>query len=139
MLYSQGAIATLVVILSYLMVSRVRFRSFKNVRPTKLTLATIFFVLAAYKAFDDIGILSYRVYRYPQLQRDVDTRNQAIAGRFQRVGAVFAKFGTATAWFDNGYHGEVWGRLHWLAIVPEFLDRPTALPSPRTAVLGCRS
>ena len=56
-------------------------------------------VLAAYRAFDDIGMLSYRIYRYPQLQRDVDTRNQDIAGKFQRVGAVFARFGTATAWF----------------------------------------
>lgn len=56
-------------------------------------------VLKAYKAFDEIGILQYRVYRYPQLQRDTDTRNQDIAGKFQRVNAVFAKFGTATAWF----------------------------------------
>jgi oligoendopeptidase F len=56
-------------------------------------------VLAAYRAFDDIGIQSYKVYRYPQLQRDVDTRNQDISGKFQRVGAVFAKFGTTTAWF----------------------------------------
>jgi oligoendopeptidase F len=51
-------------------------------------------VLAAYHAFDDIGML-----RYPQLQRDVDTRNQDIAGKFQRVGAVFARYRTATAWF----------------------------------------
>ena len=56
-------------------------------------------VVKAYKAFDDIGILQYKVYRYPQLQRDVDTRNQEVAGKFQRVGAVFAKFGTATSWF----------------------------------------
>ena len=56
-------------------------------------------VLDAYKAFDEIGMLQYKVYRYPQLQRDVDTRNQDIAGRFQRVNAVFAKFGTTTAWF----------------------------------------
>jgi oligoendopeptidase F len=27
-------------------------------------------VLKAYKAYDDIGILQYKVYRYPQLQRD---------------------------------------------------------------------
>ncbi|HEY8996025.1 MAG TPA: oligoendopeptidase F [Lacunisphaera sp.] len=57
-------------------------------------------VLKAYKLYDDIGMLQYRVYRYPGLQRDVDTRNQTIAGKFQRVGAVFAKFGTATAWFN---------------------------------------
>jgi oligoendopeptidase F len=35
----------------------------------------------------------------PQLQRDVDTRDQAVSGRFQRVGALFAKFDVATAWF----------------------------------------
>ncbi len=57
-------------------------------------------VLKAYKLYDEIGMLQYRVYRYPQLQRDVDTRNQEIAGKFQRVGVIFAKFGTATAWFN---------------------------------------
>lgn len=56
-------------------------------------------VLKAYLSFDEIGKLQYRLYRYPQLQRDVDTRDQAVAGRFQRVGALFAKFDTATAWF----------------------------------------
>jgi oligoendopeptidase F len=56
-------------------------------------------VLKAYQAFDEIGMLQYKVYRYPQLQRDVDTRNQDLSAKFQRVGAVFAKFGTATAWF----------------------------------------
>ncbi|HSW27023.1 MAG TPA: oligoendopeptidase F, partial [Burkholderiaceae bacterium] len=57
-------------------------------------------VLKAYLAFDEIGKLQYRLYRYPQLQRDVDTRDQAVAGRFQRVGALFSKFETATAWFS---------------------------------------
>ncbi len=56
-------------------------------------------VLKAYQAFDEIGKLQYLVYRYPQLQRDVDTRDQSVAGRFQSVGAAFAKFDTATAWF----------------------------------------
>ncbi|MDE1948170.1 MAG: oligoendopeptidase F [Burkholderiales bacterium] len=56
-------------------------------------------LLAAYEAFDEIGRLQYRLYRYPQLQRDVDTRDQDVAGRFQRVGALFAKFEAATAWF----------------------------------------
>ena len=56
-------------------------------------------VLKAYQAFDEIGMLQYRIYRYPQLQRDIDTKNQDVSGKFQRVGAVFAKFGTATAWF----------------------------------------
>ncbi len=56
-------------------------------------------LLRTYQAFDDIGKLQYRLYRYPQLQRDVDTRDQAVAGRFQRMAAAFAKFDTASAWF----------------------------------------
>jgi len=56
-------------------------------------------VLEASLASDEIGMTAYRLYRYPQLQRDVDTRNQDVAGRLQRVGALFAKFSTATAWF----------------------------------------
>jgi oligoendopeptidase F len=56
-------------------------------------------VLKAYVAFDDIGKLQYRLYRYPQLQRDVNTKDQDVAARFKRVGTVFAKFDTATAWF----------------------------------------
>jgi len=43
--YSQGAIAALVLILSYLMVSRVRFRSFKDLRLTKRSLAVIFLII----------------------------------------------------------------------------------------------
>lgn len=41
-IYSQGAIATLVAVLAYLMVSRVRFRTFKDFRLTKRTLGVIF-------------------------------------------------------------------------------------------------
>lgn len=53
----------------------------------------------AYEAYDEIGKLQYLTYRYPQLQRDVNTRDQDVAGRFQRIGAVFAKFDAATSWF----------------------------------------
>ena len=56
-------------------------------------------VLKAYQAFDEIGKLQYRLFRYPQLQRDIDTRDQAVSGRYQRVAAVFARFETASAWF----------------------------------------
>ena len=56
-------------------------------------------VLKAYRAFDQIGVLQYRVFRYPQLQRDTDTRDQETGARLQRVQAAFARFGTATAWF----------------------------------------
>jgi oligoendopeptidase F len=56
-------------------------------------------VLAAYRAYDEIGKLQYRQFWYPNLQRDVDTRDQAVAARAQGVRAVFAKFDAATAWF----------------------------------------
>ena len=56
-------------------------------------------LLEVQQAMDAIGQLQYRIYRYPQLQRDVDTKDQATAGRFQRVTALFAKFDQATAWF----------------------------------------
>ncbi len=36
--------------------------------------------------------------------------------------------GTATAWFNNNYHSEVWGRLHWVAILPEFQGCGLAKP-----------
>ena len=56
-------------------------------------------LLRAYGLFDAVGRLQYRVFRYPQLQRDTDTRDQAVAGRLQRVQALFAEFGVATSWF----------------------------------------
>ena len=56
-------------------------------------------LLKAYQDYDEIGKLQYRLYRYPQLQRDVNTRDQTVAARFQRFAAVAAKFDTASAWF----------------------------------------
>ena len=56
-------------------------------------------LLKAYRALDEVGILQYRVYSYPHLQRDTDTRVQDVAAKSQRVMALFARFGTITAWF----------------------------------------
>lgn len=56
-------------------------------------------LLKAYQLFDQIGMLEYKVYGYTALQRDVDMRNQAISGQFQRVMALSARLGTASAWF----------------------------------------
>jgi GNAT superfamily N-acetyltransferase len=36
--------------------------------------------------------------------------------------------GTASSWFDNDYHGAVWGRVHWVAILPEYQGRGLARP-----------
>jgi oligoendopeptidase F len=56
-------------------------------------------LLHAYQLSDEIGQLQYRVFRYPQLQRDVDLRNNDVNAKLQRVQGMFARFGTATAWF----------------------------------------
>jgi oligoendopeptidase F len=53
----------------------------------------------AYGRLDAIGLLQEKIHAYAHLSQDVDTRDQAVAARMQRVEAVFAKFGTATAWF----------------------------------------
>lgn len=86
-------------------------------------------VAKAYRDYDEIGKLQYLTYRYPQLQRDVDTRDQAVAGRFQRIGAVFAKFDAATSWFTPE-----------LLKIPEptmrgWLDRTPALQPYRFTIL----
>lgn len=39
-----------------------------------------------------------------------------------------AAIGTATAWFDDHYHGERFGRVHWVAIVPSYQGRGLAKP-----------
>lgn len=56
-------------------------------------------VLKAFTLHDEIEQLLYKVYRYPQLQRDVDLRNNDVNAKLQRVQGVMARFGTATAWF----------------------------------------
>ena len=56
-------------------------------------------LLRAYRLSDEIGQLQYRVYCYTTLQRDTDLRDNAVNARLQRVQAVFARFGSATAWF----------------------------------------
>ena len=36
--------------------------------------------------------------------------------------------GTATAWFDNDYHGEKYGRIHWVAIHPDYQGKGLSKP-----------
>lgn len=56
-------------------------------------------LLKAFQMSDEMGQLRYKLYCYPSLQRDTDTRDTEISGKFQRVLALFAKQGTANAWF----------------------------------------
>src|SRR5437763_1991850 len=36
--------------------------------------------------------------------------------------------GTGTAWFKNNFQGRTFGRVHWLAIIPEFQGRGLSKP-----------
>src|SRR5574338_845116 len=57
-------------------------------------------LLAVQKLNDELGILSYKVYRYPQLMRDLDTRDQQVGAKLQKVQSMFAEFGVATSWIN---------------------------------------
>jgi len=49
--------------------------------------------------------------------------------------AAGAPIGTATAWYDDSFHGRRAGRVHWVAVVPEFQGRGLAKPL-MTAVMN---
>lgn len=67
------------------------------------------------KLEDEIGILSYKVYRYPQLTLDTDTRNQDASSKLQQVQIVFSKFGTATSWVNPEILEIPWDKMKkWL-------------------------
>lgn len=46
--------------------------------------------------------------------------------------------GTATAWFGDEVWGAEYGRVHWVAIVPEFQGRGLAKPLMHTTYLGMK-
>ncbi len=77
-------------------------------------------LIAVKKLDDEIGILSYKVYRYPQLTLDTDTRNQEASSKLQQVQIAFAKFGTATSWVNPEILEIPWDKMKkWLDENPE--------------------
>ncbi len=67
------------------------------------------------KLNDDLNVLSYKVYRYPQLQRDTDTRNQEVSAKLQQVQILFSQFGTATSWINPEMLQIPWATMEkWL-------------------------
>ena len=57
-------------------------------------------LLAAFKAMDDMGALSYRVWYFASLQHDEDQRDNAVNARRQQVQILFAKQAQASSWFN---------------------------------------
>ncbi|GAB4337906.1 MAG: oligoendopeptidase F [Calditrichia bacterium] len=77
-------------------------------------------LLKAQKLQDEMNILAYRVYRYPQLMRDTDTRNAEVSARLQKVQILFARFSTATSWIAPEMLEIPWETMkQWLDSTPE--------------------
>src|SRR4051812_43635699 len=57
-------------------------------------------LLAAFRAMDDMGALSYRVWYFASLHYDEDQRNNDINARRQQVQILFAKQQQASSWFN---------------------------------------
>ncbi|HEY1302126.1 MAG TPA: oligoendopeptidase F [Vicinamibacterales bacterium] len=57
-------------------------------------------VLEAYRAMDEMGALSYRVWYYASLQYDEDQRNNESNARRQQVQILFARQQQASSWFS---------------------------------------
>jgi oligoendopeptidase F len=57
-------------------------------------------LLAAFRAMDDMGALSYRVWYFAALQYDEDQRDNAINARRQQVQILFARQQQAGSWFN---------------------------------------
>src|SRR5687768_1096955 len=57
-------------------------------------------MLKAFRAMDDMGALSYRVWYYASLQYDEDQRSNEINARRQQVQILFARQQQASSWFN---------------------------------------
>ncbi|MCP5049745.1 MAG: oligoendopeptidase F [bacterium] len=78
-------------------------------------------LLKVFKWQESLGRLASKVYRYPQLKRDTDTRNQEVAGYFQRVAILFSKYGVATSWINPEMLKIPWATMRkWLDGSPGF-------------------
>lgn len=56
-------------------------------------------ILEAYRLQDTIGMMAYKLYRYPQLSFDLDQRDNEVQARLQQVQQLFAEYGSRSAWF----------------------------------------
>lgn len=77
-------------------------------------------LLEANRLGDEMGVMSYKLYRYPALMYSLDTRDNDISARLQRVRTMFARFSTATAWFNPEMLRIPWETMKgWLDSTPE--------------------
>lgn len=76
-------------------------------------------VLKAQTMGDELGMLSYKVYRYPGLMSAYDTRDNEVSAKLQQVSIAFSKFGIATAWYNPELLEIPWEKMEgWLGDTP---------------------
>jgi GNAT superfamily N-acetyltransferase len=64
-----------------------------------------------------------------RFRAEFGAHDQLIAARqMYLLDTAGTPIGTATAWFDDGFQGQRWGRVHWVAIVPAWQGRGLAKP-----------
>ncbi len=84
-------------------------------------------ILEAFKLSDELGMLADKVFSYAHLTYDTDQRDNSINARMQQVQILFARFSTATAWFDPELLTIKQDQMEWwLAQTPEL--EPYAFP-----------
>jgi oligoendopeptidase F len=77
-------------------------------------------LLAAFRAMDAMGELSYRVWYYASLQYDQDQRDNGINARRQQVQILFARQQQASSWFNPELLAIPIGTVRgWLDASPE--------------------
>ena len=78
-------------------------------------------LLKVQKLDDELGVLAYKVYRYPKLTSDTDTREQEVKSKLQKVQILFAKYNTAVSWIEPEILEVPWETMkEWLDSDPEF-------------------
>jgi len=77
-------------------------------------------ILEASLKSDELGKLAGLVYRYPALSNVTNMADNSIAARMQQVQIMFARFGTAMAWFNPEMLEIPWATMErWLDETPE--------------------
>lgn len=77
-------------------------------------------ILRAAKMSDELGVILYKVFRYPGLMNAQDTRDNEVAGKYQKVRLAYSKFGVATAWYNPELLEIPWETMErWLDDMPD--------------------
>jgi oligoendopeptidase F len=78
-------------------------------------------LLKVQKLDDELGVLAYKVYRYPKLTSDTDTREQEVKSKLQKVQILFAKYNIAVSWIEPEILEVPWETMkEWLDSDPDF-------------------